>query len=113
MLYCSIRIIYSIYKTRKKQATQELKEQQQLKRDIKLSVIIVTIDIIFLILNTPQLIQQSFYMLRSSSFIDGLDIRTVTLLNMFYYFQYAVNFFIYMIVYLMFRKWFLLYIFKF
>ena len=101
MLFCSILIIYSIYETRKKQATQPPNKQQQLNRDIHLSMTIVTIDIIFLIFNTPQLIEQSFFMLGS---FNNTDRRILNLLNMFYFLQYSVNFFIYMLVYLRFRK---------
>ena len=102
MLFCSILIIYSIYETRKRQATQAINEQQKLKRDIQLSVTIVTVDIIFLIFNTPQLIEQ--FLVFGSSYLRDLDPRTLNLLNMFYFLQYGVNFFIYMFVYLRFRK---------
>ena len=103
MLFCSILIIYSIYETRKRQATQQaINEQKKLKRDIQLSVTIVTVDIIFLIFNTPQLIEQ--FLVFGSSYLRDMDPRTLNLLNMFYFLQYGVNFFIYMFVYLRFRK---------
>ena len=101
MLFCSILIIYSIYETRKRQATQQaINEQKKLKRDIQLSVTIVTVDIIFLIFNTPQLIEQ--FLIFGSGYLR--DQRTLNLLNMFYFVQYGVNFFIYMFAYLRFRK---------
>lgn len=86
MLITSVITIYSIFKSRLRMQSATSRETQKLKRDIRLAVTSISINIIYFLLNAPYNVC-SFL----SSFIPGYSYYLTY--NIFYT-SYAINFYI-------------------
>ena len=99
MLFCTIIIIYKLF-VNYKQLIIINNQEPETKRNVQFSITIVALNIIFILFNTPYFITQTLTYYN----ISIVDVNFLYASNMFYLLQFAVNFFIYMLVYLRFRK---------
>ena len=98
MMLCTMLIIKSIYMTRKKLLQhQSEKDARKLKKDIRFSLIIIFINILFFVFNFP--------MCMFNFFNNQTDNNVLySLLNDFFNCQYLINIFIYSCFNLQFRR---------
>ena len=99
MLICTIIIIYTLF-LNYNQSRIIINTEPETKRNFQFSITILALNLIFILFNTPYFIAQTliYYDLRN------IDINFLYSSNMFYLLQFGVNFLIYMLVYLRFRK---------
>ena len=89
MIACSIQIIHSIYKSRRrivKQKTSANADLKRLKRDVQFSVTIVMLNVLFLAFNAPACLYNFFG--RQGDFL-------FTLFDVFFYCQYITSILVY------------------
>jgi hypothetical protein len=100
MLTCSVVLINSIFKSRKRLATSKSqKESKQIVRDIRFSLTAVAMNILFFIFTLPLMIVRLVSIDRTS--------LAFSLSNDFYHTQFVGNFFIYLTINSIFRQEFL------
>ena len=102
MICCSIMLIKHIYEIRNSNA--QVVQKKKTNRDFRFSVIIIGLNILFFIFNTPYLIINILDFIPNVFASFFLYLFTYDLLFEFYYFQFVFNLVIYLSVYSRFRK---------
>ena len=98
MMFCTLLIIKSIYMTRQKLLQhQSEKDARKLKKDMRFSLIIIFINILFFIFNFPMCMFNFFNNQTDSDVLYSL-------MNDFFNCQYLINIFIYSCFNLQFRR---------
>ena len=102
MTCCSIMLIKHIYETRRGNRIKI--DQKKAKKDFRFSVIIISLNILFFVFNTPYLIINILDFIPNSFDSFLMYFITYDLLFEFYYLQFVFNLVIYLSVYTRFRK---------
>jgi len=96
MLLFSILLIISIFKSRRTvHLNNSSREFRQRRKDIKLSISLLFMNLLFLLLNSP---------VEIFAFLLPFNSETYTFLLYIYYFSYAINFYILLLTNSLFRK---------